>query len=196
MGPLQGISNTGPRYAIEDAKSNSLENASPSPADRRAAFGPASAISCRCPSALQPQAAILRSIELLGTVVARKVRAELAFRRVLAPPLVRAGAQAQRWSRSGTADGRRSCLSVVKVSNHLASRLGRGRGGRDAGNRVGSPGEDCAQGGERTIVVAVAGSVARCVWRLGGYSRRALRVHLLRDGRRCRCEGANRGRRQ
>ena len=32
----------------------------------------------------QPQAAILRSIELLGTVVAPKVRAELAKRKVLA----------------------------------------------------------------------------------------------------------------
>jgi hypothetical protein len=32
----------------------------------------------------QPQDAILRSIELLGTVVAPKVRAELAKRKVLA----------------------------------------------------------------------------------------------------------------
>ena len=94
------------------------------------------------------------------------------------------------------ADGCRPCVSVIKVSNHSASRLGLGRVGRAPRNRVRR--EDCAQRGERTIVVAVAGSVARCVWRLGGNWRRALRVHdcFLRDGRRCRCEGANRGRRQ
>ena len=44
----------------------------------------------------QPQAAILRSIELLGTVVAAKVGTELALDGVLAPPLVRDGAQVQR----------------------------------------------------------------------------------------------------
>ena len=44
----------------------------------------------------QPQPAILRSIELLGTVVAAKVGTELALDGVLAPPLVRDGAQVQR----------------------------------------------------------------------------------------------------
>jgi hypothetical protein len=94
------------------------------------------------------------------------------------------------------ADRCRPCVSVIKVSNHPASRLGLGRVGRTPCNRVRR--EDCAQRGEMTLVVAVAGSVARCVWRLGGHWRRALRVHdcFLRDGRRCRCEGANRGRRQ
>jgi hypothetical protein len=95
------------------------------------------------------------------------------------------------------ADGCGPCVSVIKVSNHSASRLGLGRVGRAPRNRARR--EDCAQRGERTLVVAVAGSVARCVWRrLGGNWRRALRVHdcFLRDGRRCRCEGANRRRRQ
>ena len=41
----------------------------------------------------QPQAAILRSTELLGTVVAPKVRAGTGDRGVLAPPLVRDGAR-------------------------------------------------------------------------------------------------------
>jgi hypothetical protein len=41
----------------------------------------------------QPQAAILRSIELLGAVVAPKVRAELAVDPSPRYPLVRAGVQ-------------------------------------------------------------------------------------------------------
>ena len=98
--------------------------------------------------------------------------------------------------RSRIADGCRPCVSVIEVSNHLASRLGLGRVGRVPRHRARR--EDRAQRGERTIGVPIAGSVPWCVWRLGGNWRRALGVHewFLRDGRRCRCEGADRGRRQ
>jgi hypothetical protein len=87
-------------------------------------------------------------------------------------------------------------LRVTTFRSCGASRVGRGRVGRATRSRVEWRREDCAQRGERTIVVAVAGSVALCVWRLGGNSRRALRVHLLRDGRRCCCDAANRDRGQ
>jgi hypothetical protein len=98
--------------------------------------------------------------------------------------------------RSRIADGCRSCVSVIKVQNPLASRLGPGRVGRVPGHR--GRREDCDQRGERTIGVPIAGSVPWCVWRLGGNWSRALGVHewFLRDGRRYRCEGADRGRRQ
>ena len=87
-------------------------------------------------------------------------------RRVLAPPLVRDGARFGT-DRSRTADGCRPCVSVIEVSKHLASRLGLGRVGRTPGSRDESRREDRAQRAERTIVVAVAGSVPRCVWRRG-----------------------------
>ena len=143
----------------------------------------------------QPQAAILRSIELLGTVVAAKVGTELALDGPRAVP--REGRRAgSTTGRLRIADGCRPCVSVIEVSNHLASRLGLGRVGRAPRHRARR--EDRAQRGERTIVVAAAGRAPQCVWRLGGNWRRALGVHewFLRDGRRCRCEGADRGRRQ
>ena len=54
------------------------------------------ALSCRCRSATSRKPRSCARFELLGTVVAAKVGTELALDGVLAPSLVRDGAQVQR----------------------------------------------------------------------------------------------------